>query len=188
MTEKRKWKTALAICTICMARVLGIGSTEAYLTSFDRADNMVSVGENTTEIVEHFPEPEPIPVEENPEYHKEVRVMNAAEGKNGSQVDCYVRLSVGCSHSDIGKAVVFKNLDTENWSRKDDGFYYFKKVLKEGESTTPLFTGFRIDSEKVEKDYLEMISEFELQIYEESVQADGFDNYEDAWASYQNFV
>ena len=96
-----------------------------------------------------------------------------------------MRMSVGYSHSDISRGVVLKGQDTENWVLAEDGYYYFIKPLKEGESTTPLFTGFWVDSSKVNKAYLELIPEFEIQIYEESVQAEGFADYKQAWAAYQ---
>ena len=189
MTENnKKRKTAPVLCAGCMFCLLGIGATAAYLTSWDEAENLVAVGQNTTEIVEEFPDPTPVPVEENPEYPKKVSVRNSAEGKNGSHVDCYVRMSVGYSHSEIAQGIVWKELDTENWIHGKDGYYYFKKPLKEGESTTPLFTGFMIDSSKVDTAYLELIPEFEIQIYEESVQADGFSDYEQAWADFHASV
>ena len=189
MTENKKKGRILSVlwagCVLCL---LGTGTTAAYLTSWDQEENLVSVGQNTTEIIEVFPDPTPVPVEENPEYTKKVSVANKAEGKNGSQVDCYVRMSIGYSHSDIAKGIIWKDLDTENWIYGKDGYYYFKTPLKEGESTTPLFTGFMIDSSKVDSSYLELIPEFEIQIYEESVQADGFSDYEQAWSAYHASV
>ena len=100
-------------------------------------------------------------------------------------MDCYVRIALGYSNSDIGKAVTLKNLDTENWVYKDDGYYYYKKLLREGECTTPLFTEVSIDSSRVEQSFLDTISEFEIQVYEESVQAEGAEDYEGAWRHWQ---
>ena len=67
----------------------------------------------------------------------------------------------------------------------DDGFYYYKKVLREGEKTTPLFSGISVDSWKLEKTYLDQIDAFEVQVYEESVQAPGFEDYRSAWEFYR---
>ena len=186
MKYKKSTKSIWILCAAAAAVLMGAGGTGAYLTSFDTAANPVSVGQNTTEIEEEFPDPTPVPVEENPEYPKEVRVSNQAADKNEFQSDCYVRMAVGFSHSDIGDAVVLKDLDTENWVYGEDGFYYFRNLLKPGETTTPLFTGFMIDSAGVDRDYLELIPEFEIQIYEESVQAEGFTDYAEAWDSYRH--
>lgn len=184
--DRKKWKKILVICTGYAAGLLGIGGTAAYLTYSDNTENVIAIGQNTTQIKEDFPEPTPVPLEENPEYTKKVFVANTSAEARGSQVDCYVRMSVGYSHSDIAKGIILQNLDTKNWIYGEDGYYYYIKPLAEGEVTTPLFTGFIIDSEKVEQDYLALIPEFEIQIYEESVQAEGFADYEQAWSSYQS--
>lgn len=171
---------------VFFATGLGIGGTAAYLTSFDQKENTVAVGHNTTETEEEFPDPTPIPVDENPEFVKKVWVTNCSSGEEGFNVDCYVRVSLGYSNNDIGDAVILKNLDTDNWVYKNDGYYYYRYVLKEGESSKPLFTGFSIDSSRVDDTYLNQIQEFKIQIYEESVQSTGFSDYEEAWNYYQN--
>ena len=77
-----------------------------------------------------------------------------------------------------------KNTDSENWIYGDDGFYYYKKILSEGESTTQLCTGFLIDHARVEKKYWKLLNEFQIQVYQESVEARPFDNYQKAWEYY----
>ena len=54
-------------------------------------------------------------------------MSNNPSGQNQTGTDCYVRVAVGYSNSDIGKAVTMKNTDSENWIYGDDGFYYYKK-------------------------------------------------------------
>ncbi len=66
------------------AAVLCMGSTMAYLTSYDQAENQIAVGRNETKIEEDFPTPAPIPLEENPEYQKTVWVTNQS-GRTGRQ-------------------------------------------------------------------------------------------------------
>lgn len=171
-----------------MTVVFGIGGTAAYMTAYDRAENMLAAGHNTTEIVEEFPNPTPVPVDQDPKIKKKVWVSNYSPGEEGFNVDCYVRLSLGYSNGDIGKAVILNDLDTENWVYKEDGYYYYRHLLREGESTPPLFTGFTVDSARVDETYLEALPQFKIQIYEESVQAAGFADYEKAWDYYQNPV
>lgn len=161
-----------------------MGNTMAYLTSSDQTENVVTAGRNQTEIQEDFPTPSPVPLEENPEYKKTVWVTNLPEGKGGS-VDCYVRVALSYSNYDIGKAVTLRNLDTVNWKYNHrDGYYYYTKMLAEGESTTPLFTGFSINPAEVEDSYKDSITDFQIQVYEESVQAGDFQDYSSAWAYY----
>lgn len=184
---KKRRKAIVCLTALTMALV-GIGGTVAYLTSFDSKDNIVAAGNNTTEIEEEFPDPTPTPVESNPEFTKKVWVSNYSPGEDGFNVDCYVRLSLGYSNHDIGKAVVWKNLDRINWILKEDGYYYYRYPLKEGQSTTPLFTGFYIDFSRMDKTYLNQIAEFRIQVYEESVQAEGFSDYLSAWKYYQEQI
>ena len=112
---------------------------------------MVGVGKNTTNIVEEFPTPSPLPGDEDSELPKTVWVANGNVQGEEASVDCYVRVSLGYSNSDIGRAVTLKQIDRTNWVEADDGFYYYKKVLREGEKTTPLFSGISVDSSKLEK-------------------------------------
>lgn len=165
--------------------LLGTGGTNAYLTSYDQMVNVIGVGRNTTTIEEEFPTPSPLPGGEDTEYSKTVWVANGSTQKNEHSVDCYVRVSLGYSNDDIGRAVSLKQVDQKNWVKADDGFYYYRKILREGEVTTPLFTGIAVDSSKIEKTYLDQINDFEIQIYEESVQAAGFEDYESAWRFYR---
>ena len=94
---------------------------------------MVGVGKNTTNIVEEFPTPSPLPGDEDSELPKTVWVANGNVQGEEASVDCYVRVSLGYSNSDIGRAVTLKQIDRTNWVEADDGFYYYKKVLREGE-------------------------------------------------------
>ena len=80
-----------------------------------------------------------------------------------------------------------KNLDTSNWIyHAEDGYYYYVHSIKEGESTTPLFTGFCINSDELEDSCMDDIQHFEINLYEESVSAEKFENYTDAWNYYTN--
>ena len=53
---KNRKKLAVA-CAATLGFILGIGGTNAYLTSYDQVVNVVGVGKNTTNIVEEFPTP-----------------------------------------------------------------------------------------------------------------------------------
>lgn len=166
-----------------------MGTTAAYFTDFKETVNSFEAGHNTTGIEEEFPAPSPQPLDKNPEYKKTVWVSNGTIGETDHAVPCYVRLSLSYSDSDIGKAVSLLNLNTNEWIYNEkDGFYYYGKVLAPGEKTEPLFTGFRIDSDKIEEKYKEQISEFRIYVYEESVQSEGFADYQEAWKHYLNPV
>lgn len=178
-------KKLIVAGAVILGFVLGSSGTNAYLTSYDLVENRISAGNNTTTIEEEFPTPSPLPGDEDSDISKTVWVMNGNGQGDTASVDCYVRMSVAYSNSDIGRAVILKQIDRTNWAETEDGFYYYKKILRTGEKTPPLFTGIFVDSSKLEKTYLDQIDAFEVQIYEESVQALGFDDYRSAWEFYR---
>lgn len=166
--------------------IAGVGTTYAYFSDYDKTVNQFVVGRNVTEIEEDFPGPTPTPTDTGRKFKKVVQVTNNSE-EEIANVDCFVRILVTFSNYDIGKAVTLIGLDTVNWIYNDtDGYYYYKKILKKGNTTTPLFTGFKIDDEKVDEQYLESIKNFQINIYEESIQSGEFTNYRTAWDYYLN--
>lgn len=170
--------TGLALC---------IYSTEAFLTDRDMLENEITVGMNYTEIQEEFPDPGPFEPEENPQYRKTVWVANTSV--NGTSVDCYVRMSLSFSSEDIAKAATLTGLDTDNWIYDEgDGYYYYRHVLREGEKTTPLFTGVSIDRNYINSDYLDKEAEFSINVYEESIQSGEFTDYRSAWEYYKTQI
>lgn len=182
MKLAKKWK-----CLALAALFFGVGSTTAYFSSYDQVRNTVAVGNHASEIEEYFPTPTPQPIEENPEFEKTVWVTNVSGGEEGFSVDCFVRVSLAFSDYDIGNAVEFKNMDMTNWNyNSEDGYYYYVKPLKEGERTTPLFTGFTIDASRVDKTYLDKMEYFSIHVYEESIQTGEFSDYRNAWDYYTN--
>lgn len=185
-------KIKAAVCLLLLAVVAlfgGNGQTNAFYTDYDEKMNIADVGCNESEITEDFPSPSSIPISDNPSYDKTVRVSNVLRASGCKSVPCYVRVSLSYSDADIGKAVQLLETDTSNWVyHQEDGYYYYIPVLKAGEKTTPLFTGLQIDSKNVEDLYGKRISDFRIQIYEETVQALGFDNFENAWEYYLNPV
>ena len=142
----REGKKLAVTGTVMLGVIVGIGGTNAYLTSYDQAVNMIGVGKNVTTIDEEA-SPMSVSLEsESAEYPETVRVTNGTLREQGKAVDCYVRVALGYSNDDIGRAVILKQPDQKNWIKAGDGFYYYKQILREGESTTPLFSGIKVDS------------------------------------------
>lgn len=174
------------LTALILSGIFTAGGTTAYMTGFAQKINTIAVGRNTTVIEENFPKPSPKPISDNPEYTKTVWVSNRTSAEAGYNVDCFVRAALSYSNSDIGQAVSLKNLNTTDWEYHSDGYYYYKKVLKEGQSTSPLFTGFSIRSDLVDPSCKEYISDFSISVYEESVQAGDFSDFREAWNYYLN--
>ena len=169
MTGRKKRITVLAAIMGTLVTVQGIA---AYQSAFDTAENIIRVGSNTTEIGEEFPSPKPVAPDKNTDITKKIWVTNREQG-------------VAYSNSDIGRAVTMKGQNTTDWVYSDDGFYYYKNVLKEGESTRPLCTGFMVEAEKIEKTYWEELKDYQIQVYEESVEAKPYESCQAAWEVYE---
>ncbi|MCF0134770.1 MAG: hypothetical protein HUJ72_12955, partial [Blautia sp.] len=107
---------------------------------------------------------------------------NAASDKS---VPCYVRVRVSVSDSVFKNALKYIGMDQTNWvySSSDD-FYYYKPVLQPGACTTALFEQIQIISAKLDINDAINPSEFVMDVYEESVQADDFTDYQKAWTYY----
>lgn len=183
---KRRVVKKVGLVLGIMAGVVGIGTTSAYFSDYEKVNNQAAVGRNETEIVEDFPDPTPTPTENGKEYKKIVQISNDSE-EGTANVDCYVRALVTFSNFDIGQAVTLTGLDTEHWIYDHtDGYYYYKDVLKKGSTTTPLFRGFEVNTEQVDTQYLSEWKDFQINIYEESVQKGDFEDYKAAWKYYLN--
>ena len=108
-------------------------------------------GHNTSTIDEEFPTPTPVPPGKS--------VVKRVKIRNEGSVACYIRAALIFSEP----IEAIEGLDTENWVKGEDDYYYYKKPVSEGESTTELFTGIRVAKEMEQK-------ELEVSVYEESVQ------------------
>ena len=116
-------------------------------------------------------------------------MVRPTEKRSGSEI-----LRLGEVDGDVHVAVFaggvkLTGLDTANWVyNSQDGYYYYRKKISEGEKTTPLCTGFQIDPQKIDDTYGDSIKDFEINVYEEAVQAEGFSDYESAWRYFSDPV
>lgn len=183
MTGKKRIFAGMGIL---LGILVGVQGTAAYQSAFDKAENIVTPGNITSKIEEDFPDPPSVTPDKDVEISKKIWVTNGPSGTEAVSTDCYVRVWLGYSNSDIGKAVSLKETDRENWVYSDDGFYYYTKMLREGESSTALCSGFVVDHTKLEQKYWNLIEDFEIQVYEESIEAEPFDDYRNAWDYYSS--
>lgn len=147
-------------------------SIYAYLTASDSAVNNLTIGINTTEIVEEFTPPEEN-LNPGDSFTKKVQI------KNTGSVPCYIRVFVGFDSSEAAEKFSL-DFNTESWtSKQDDGYYYYKTVIQPDELTEPLFTTVTCNDE------WKLNNEFEIIVYEESVQSEGFSSYAEAFLSIQ---
>ena len=130
--KKKKWKPFLIASTaVLLIASIGIG-IYAFLSDGDTANNRTTIGGVTTDIPEKFTPPDDI--KPGDVITKDVKIRNT--GKD----DCYVRVRSLFSDSDMEKYCTVNYNTTDFTYNKNDGYYYYKKVLKKGETTPSLFT------------------------------------------------
>lgn len=157
---------ALLLCFFTFATTFG------FLTDYTSKNNVLTVGNNYAEIVEEYDPPEAF--EAGGKYTKKVSVINKDKSGNKT-VPCYIRIFAEVEEPDTADKL-YIDFNNTDWTEKQaDGYYYYKKVLDSGETTTPLFT---MISAKETVD-----SNFRLICYSESVQAEGFNDALEAFSN-----
>ena len=158
----KKKLLALSVLMICLSLV-SLG-TLAYFNAEDTAHNVISSGSVNIELVEKtkgddgklvdFPKDGIEGVMPGTSVSKIVTVKNTGEA------DAYIRVWVNTAISEPGDPItnpLIKNLpltitvdgeevdvltldyNTEDWTQGEDGYWYYNKALKVGESTEALF-------------------------------------------------
>lgn len=176
---KKRWSRKWLIypfLALCICGISGIGTASAYLSDTKVLDNKAVVGELSSITEEEFSPP-----------------ASASPGQiitkkpyvtNNGTIDCYVRMMAAVSDAKLD--AVFIGLNTTDWISKSDGegnnWYYYKHILKPGQSTVPLFTGVKMPSNN---------DIFDVFIYSESTttrNADGtlFNDQTVAWEASAN--
>ncbi len=150
----------------------------AYFSDTDSQVNKVSIGINKIAIEEAFEPPENLTP--GLEFIKKPTVK-CTEG-----ADCFVR--VYCEFSNSNADLISSlDMNTTDWVKESDGYYYYKYKLSAGESTTPLFTKVKINDDATTK-AIDAIKNLDLIVYSESVQALNaetgayYTDYTSAWA------
>lgn len=151
----------IGIVVLALVIVATVGVTIALYTSqTNEVVNHFTLGNVTTEVIEDFHD------NGDNTFTKTPQVVNT--GAN----DCLVRIRVSVTPATLPEnylTVDYKTGDSDDWYLKD-GYYYYKKVLKPGETTSPLFTTVAVNKDM---DWID----FDIILYHESVQAsiDGTD-------------
>ena len=99
MTGKKRIFAGMGIL---LGVLVGVQGTAAYQSAYDKAVNIVTPGNISSEIGEDFPNPPTIVPDKDIDIAKKIWVSNNPSGQNQTGTDCYVRVAVGYSNSDIG--------------------------------------------------------------------------------------
>ena len=177
-------KKVTYILIVCLILAIDVTVAYAFLSAVsERRQNIVSVASLNTTVEETFV-PETIPQDKEVTIKKNAKVRNNSKGTS-----CYVRVGIDYGFElTSGLRVSLENMDTTNWV-KDGEWYYYKKLLGPGEETTKLFDGVKVYADESAFGTLGE-REFNIFVNHETVSNfhDGkkFDSWEDAWDLHSN--
>lgn len=158
--EKKKLIVLLAV--LLLAGAAASAGIYAYLSAEDSQVNRFTFGQNVIETEEEFPTPDPKPGDS---IEKKVRV------KNTGDVPCFVRTQILFSNGDA-ESVSALELNEADWTeRQEDGYHYYKHILPVGKSSADLLTAVKI----ADSAQLEELKDFQIIVYSESVQSEGYE-------------
>ena len=150
----------------------------AYFIDKKDITNTMTIGLCDVEVNEEFDPP--------PKYVPGDIVTKKPWVSNIGTVPCYVRIRADISN---GQLLPYLDIDfnSDEWSeKKSDGYYYYlgnsknKGILAPGEDSESLFTTIKIHDDIPQ----DAVLNFEIYIYAEAVQSQGFDSAEEAWLRY----
>jgi hypothetical protein len=140
----------------------------AYLTDVENEENSFTSAIEKMEIAEEFDPPKKLTP--GISFIKKPKVINRGT------IPCYVRAFAEVDDSTIGDYISI-DYDMTNWTKKNDGYYYYNKILNPNEETEPLFTTVNINKDIEEN----KLKDFNIILYCESVQSEGYKNIEKAF-------
>jgi predicted ribosomally synthesized peptide with SipW-like signal peptide len=127
-------KLIAVTASVALLGVIGVGSTLAYFTDTDVANNVVTMGHVDIALEEpKFSEANENNTIKNVVPNQEIYKDPRIKVQLGSE-DCYVRASLvidGLDDAQIGELVKNINIDSTKWVLGDEGYYYYQDVLNE---------------------------------------------------------
>lgn len=173
MKKIQKW-----VITTVLVLISGIAiGIWAYFAKQDSIINTIIPGGVTVEIEENFEPPEVL--EPGTSFTKDVKVKNLGPS------NAYVRVFAVFSDSEMEKYCTVDWNNTDFIYNDEDGYWYYKKSLSANGTdsiTKSLFTTVTLSNEIPEN----KIRDFEILVYAEGFQSEGFATYEEAWRFCRN--
>ena len=134
-TKRLFFLAGAAGCTMAAAIWL-LPGTSAYFTDHESVWNRMVFGHNTSTIDEEFPTPTPVPPGKS--------VVKRVKIRNEGSVACYIRAALIFSEP----IEAIEGLDTENWVKGEDDYYYYVKAVPKLTVSAPDVKVQRIYSRK----------------------------------------
>lgn len=174
--SKRPWA---ALYLLLLIFLLVSGLIYAYLTDADRTDNIAVIGGNRIEIIEEFDPPKELTP--GISFKKDVSITNIGLS------DCFIRIKAVFTDNQMEDLCTVDYNHTYWVYDSEDGYWYYPLAISQGEKTESLFTTVTINSGANEDENAiisALIKDFDILIYAESYQSEGFSSYKAAWNHY----
>ena len=155
-----KKKILLAAGVILTLAVL-IGTTYSYYLDTDSLVNEATSGKSDITIEEDFIKP---PTDPTPGTTIKKNVSAIANGS-----DSYIRMMVLVNDSEVANCITLNYSKSQNWVKENDGYWYYKIPVKEGQQTDNLLESVTFNRVLPAGKNLEIIC------FGESVQSEGFE-------------
>lgn len=165
----KKHKMTMPAIFLSVILFLGFSAgIRAYLIDTDTAVNKTKIGGNNSHIEETF---DPIVPSPGKTVTKRVSIKN--DGPSAS----FIRVRLEESSGDVGKYADYifngqSGYNTDAWEKGDDGYYYYKGMLKPGETTPALIDGVSFSSSlpafDIDSNEHSGTNSFDVIVYEES--------------------
>ena len=160
MKKKILYIAAIVICLSIMT-----GGTLAYYTKTDTARNVITTDGTSVELLQQQPENgelitvanDPIPIMPTSVVSKVISVKNLRQDvwtrlrytvtiydANGKKMDISTEES---------ETVIMFNTDIVNWTKSEDGWWYYNDSLASGETSKPLFTTVAFSGPNMDNKY-----------------------------------
>lgn len=147
MKRKLLIVSALAILVAILA-----GGTLAYFTAEGTAHNVISSGNVEIEVQEWADTGKKEEFEDLEGIMPGMEVTKIAEVRNTGKGDAWVRVKLVKSITMTNQTaspnldLIRLGLNATDWKLANDGYYYYQKVLKSGETTTPILESVTFDT------------------------------------------
>lgn len=179
---KVKKTLLLGMLVFSLVALLVVGGTMAWFTDEKEVANTFEAGTVKIELLENGSEEAIEKTNVNPgdTFDKEIKVKSVGSKKT------YVRVSITPVWDDEqletdNVELIFADGEPgTNWIDGEDGWYYYRYILEEGEETEELLSQVRIIGDKTGNEY--QGKKLTVNVKSEAVQASHY-AYEDAWGT-----
>ena len=142
----------LLIAGMCICFAISIAGTVAYFTAEEKAHNVITTGSIDIELQEWADTEKTIPFKDVDGIMPGMSVLKIVEVENTGKSDAYVRVKIDkgitLSHGTTGTAdteLIKITFNSADWTL-DNGYYYYNKILKAGETSEPVMTAVTFDT------------------------------------------